>query len=171
MTYVPHVVQLAIKNQKKLKWYFAWNVPNRTIIIVVVSRASIRFQSMDGFVFIVMIVTFVAKVLSIRTRMLSHVTIVIREYTWLAQTCQKLTVKVLATSIKLLLLSILLGAIWKCQNCKICDSCGTKSNPNSPEWKNNLKNCSVCWSRQFCITCDRHFKEDELILKCSIFRF
>ena len=32
--------------------------------------------------------------------------------------------------------------------------------------KNNMLTCGVCWSRQYCATCERHFKDEELVLKC-----
>ena len=58
-------------------------------------------------------------------------------------------------------------SIWRCQSCLVCISCGvTGKDSNKFEWKNNMLTCAVCWSKEFCMQCDRHFKEEELILKC-----
>ena len=58
--------------------------------------------------------------------------------------------------------------VWKCSDCIKCNTCGTTSlnNPNL-EWQNDYSTCPVCWSKQACSVCNKDYKEDDVLLKCS----
>ena len=59
-------------------------------------------------------------------------------------------------------------SIWRCESCLQCINCGItgKECNNKFEWKNNMLTCAVCYSKEYCLQCERHFKEEELVLKC-----
>ncbi|CBY36242.1 unnamed protein product [Oikopleura dioica] len=53
---------------------------------------------------------------------------------------------------------------WSCTNCRNCIECGNKIHL---EWQNDYSTCPVCWSKQACSVCNKDYKEDDVLLKCS----